>query len=162
MMNPDNFGIVKGRLTKDPIVRDNSDGSKKIQMTIAASDTYKNPADNKRTTQFVPLEAFIPKETVEKKGIGAYALIHQGDKVSVSYSVRNNNYVDKNTNQPVYGIVLQIDTIKLDESKTVTDARLASRMAKEQAAPAPASDSNMEPPTAAETSIPEGECETLE
>ena len=55
--------------------------------------------------------------------------MHIGDKITVSYTVKNNNYTDSATGQPVYGLVLQIETVKLDESKATTAARQAARAA---------------------------------
>ena len=50
-------------------------------------------------------------------------MIHVGDKISAAYTVKNNNYIDKSTNKMVYGLVLQIERISFEESKTTTTAR---------------------------------------
>lgn len=122
MLNLNNYGIVTGRLTTDPFIYQNNDGSRKIRITLAVSDNYKNP-DGKRSTQFLPLEAFIP---VDRK-LGVFDMIHAGDKISAAYTVKNNNYTDKNTNKMVYGLVLQIERISFEESKTTTTARQAAK-----------------------------------
>ena len=122
MLNLNNYGIVTGRLTTDPFIYQNNDGSRKIRITLAVSNNYKNP-DGKRSTQFLPLEAFIP---VDRK-LGVFDMIHAGDKISAAYTVKNNNYTDKNTNKMVYGLVLQIERISFEESKTTTTARQAAK-----------------------------------
>ena len=122
MLNLNNYGIVTGRLTTDPFIYQNSDGSRKIRITLAVSDNYKN-TNGKRSTQFLPLEAFIP---VDRK-LGVFDMIHAGDKISAAYTVKNNNYTDKNTNKMIYGLVLQIERISFEESKTTTTARQAAK-----------------------------------
>lgn len=122
MLNLNNYGIVTGRLTTDPFIYQNNDGSRKIRITLAVSDNYKN-TDGKRSTQFLPLEAFIP---VDRK-LGVFDMIHAGDKISAAYTVKNNNYTDKSTNKMVYGLVLQIERISFEESKTTTTARQAAK-----------------------------------
>lgn len=122
MFNLNNYGVATGRLTADPFVYQNADGSQKVRITLATNDNYKN-ADGKRSTQFLPFEAFIPAE----RNLGVFSMIHSGDKISVAYTVKNNNYRDKNTNEMIYGIVLQIEKISLEESKATTTARQAAK-----------------------------------
>ena len=122
MFNLNNYGVATGRLTADPFVYQNTDGSQKVRITLAASDNYKN-ADGKRSTQFLPFEAFIPAE----RNLGVFGMIHSGDKISIAYTVKNNNYRDKNTNEMIYGIILQIEKISLEESKATTAARQAAK-----------------------------------
>ena len=122
MLNLNNYGIVTGRLTTDPFIYQNSDGSRKIRITLAVSDNYKN-TNGKRSTQFLPLEAFIP---VDRK-LGVFDMVHAGYKISAAYTVKNNNYTDKNTNKMIYGLVLQIERISFEESKTTTTARQAAK-----------------------------------
>lgn len=117
MFNLNNYGVATGRLTADPFVYQNADGSQKVRITLATNDNYKN-ADGKRSTQFLPFEAFIPAE----RNLGVFSMIHSGDKISVAYTVKNNNYRDKTTNEMIYGIVLQIEKISLEESKATTTA----------------------------------------
>ena len=122
MFNLNNYGVATGRLTADPFVYQNTDGSQKVRITLATNDNYKN-ADGKRSTQFLPFEAFIPAE----RNLGVFDMIHTGDKISVAYTVKNNNYRDKTTNEMIYGIVLQIEKISLEESKATTAARQAAK-----------------------------------
>ena len=125
MFNIENHGIISGRLTAEPFVFDNSDGSRKIRINLASRNNYRNK-DGSRGAQFIPLESFLPARRA-RKGNGVFDLMHIGDKITVSYTVKNNNYTDSATGQPVYGLVLQIETVKLDESKATTAARQAAR-----------------------------------
>lgn len=126
MKNIRNYGIVTGRLTKDPAVYNNSDGSRKIRFTVAAQNQFTD-SDGNRGSQFIPLEAFIPAKQADN---GPFDYLDCGDLVSCSYTVQNNNYKDRN-GEMVYGLVLLVDSIALLESRTSKEARLA---AKESAA----------------------------
>ena len=119
MMNINNYGIVTGRLSQDVTFFTNRDGSRKARFTVASTNAYKN-ADGTRSAQFVPLEAFIPADS--KSSI--YDLLAKGMLVSVQYTVLNNNYTDRD-GTPHYDLVLQSETVRLQESKAVTDARRA-------------------------------------
>ena len=98
--NLSNYGVLTGRLTQDPQIFNNSDGSKKVKMTIATQNNYKD-ANGERSSQFIPTEAFIPAGSA-KEGIGPYALMHQGDKVTAMTTLKN-NYTDKNA-ELAYGM----------------------------------------------------------
>ena len=122
MKNIRNYGIVTGRLTKDPPDYTNNDGSRKIRFTVAAQDHFTDGGGN-RGSQFIPLEAFIP---AKQTGKGPYDYLDCGDLVSCSYTVQNNNYKDKG-GEMVYGLVLLVDSIALLESRTSKEARLAAK-----------------------------------
>lgn len=123
MRNMRNFGIVTGRLTKDPDFHDNRDGSRKVRFTIAAQNQFADK-DGKRGSQFLPLEAFL---SYKQEGNGVYDYLGQGDLVSCSYTILNNNYKDKNGNM-VYGLSLLVDTVTLLETKASKEARLAAKV----------------------------------
>ena len=120
MKNIRNYGMVTGRLTADPDVRVNADGSRKVRFTVAVQNSYADK-DGKRGSQFLPLEAFI---SADRSGDGAYGCINGGDLVSCSYTVNNNNYTDKH-GQKVYGLVLLVSEIALLETKASKAARRA-------------------------------------
>lgn len=123
-----NFSAI-GRLTQDPTVFDNKDGSKKVRFTLACKDNFTSKdKDGKETygSQFLPVEAFVSAAQAQKSGIGVYASMHKGDLVAVSGSIQNNNYTDKGGVQH-YDLVLHIETRDLLEPKSVTDARQVNR-----------------------------------
>lgn len=132
-MNIRNHGVAIGRLTRDPKVFDNTDGSKKVMLTLACQDNFKG-SDGKRGTQFVPVVAFIPKD---KFGLGVYAYMHKGDLVSVEYNVRSGSYEDANK-ETVYTTELYVQSVDLMENAATTQARAAQAAA--SAAPAPAAE----------------------
>lgn len=109
MANIKNMGIAIGRLTKDPVVFPNKDGSKKVMITLAVQDNYK-AADGTRGTQFIALEAFVSNKNTGKS---VYDYMHKGDKVGVEYTVRTNNYKDSKTGEDVYSQVLFIQSADL-------------------------------------------------
>lgn len=135
MANVRNFGVVTGRLSKDVVGFPNADGSRKFMITVAVPNNYKSTNDKGESvveSEFISLEGFVPAD----KQDGVYTLMHEGDLVSIEYSVRSNNYVDKQ-GVAQYGQVLRINTdgIALLETKAVTEAR-AQKKAAEAAAQA--------------------------
>ena len=127
-MNIRNFGVAEGRLTRDPYIVENRDGSKKVMLTVAAQNDFKNK-DGKRDSQFISLEGFIPAG----KDAGVYTLLHKGDMVGLGYTVRTNNYTDKN-GETVYSQVLFIQTVDLRETKAAAAAHAAGSAAAPAAA----------------------------
>ena len=118
MFNLDNHGILTGRLVnmKSFTCRDSS---KRMLLTIAVQDNFRNRQGTK-AAQFIPVSAFVPSS--QKRSI--YDYIYKGDKISVAYSLRNNNYRDKNGNMH-YEIEIFAEDVKIQEPKSVTDARHA-------------------------------------
>lgn len=119
-----NFQVI-GRLTQDPAVFDNKDGSKKVRFTVAAKDNFAGK-DGERGSQFLPCEAFISADSAAKNGIGIYGNMHKGDMVAVTGQIQNNNYKDKAGDQH-YELVLHVETRDLMEPKSVTDQRAINR-----------------------------------
>ena len=119
MMNLSNYGMLTGRLAKDPLVFDNKDGSRKIKLTLAVQNNYRNSKTGEYEAQFIPVEAFIPSG---KTGLGAFDYMHKGDKITVQYAVKATHYIDVNSNE-LYAVVLQIENIRLDETRTNTETK---------------------------------------
>ena len=110
-----------GRLTQDPIVFDNSDGSKVVIVKLACK-TGRVDANGEPVTEFEDFRRFITKDAA---GLGPFAHIHKGDLVGVSGTWRADKpYTDKGGNT-VYpdGRKAWIDQIEFLEPKSVTDAR---------------------------------------
>lgn len=118
MRNIRNYGVLTGRLTKEPMIYDNRDGSRKIRFTLAVQDSFTDSEGN-RGSQFIPLEAFI---SAKKQGNGVYDYLDRGDFITCSYTVQNNNYTDKN-GEKVYGLALLVDTVSILESRASKEAR---------------------------------------
>lgn len=101
-MNPNNIGLVVGRMARDAqLLATNADGSKRYSLTVAVENNYKNRA-GERTAEFVSVEKFVGAGKSE----GIIPQLKKGDEVSVAFTVKNNNYVDTAGKQ-VYGIKLE-------------------------------------------------------
>lgn len=140
-MNTRNFGIAEGRLTRNPAILMNKDGSAKVKLTIAAQDNFQNKDSGKRGSQFINLDAFVRAEKVDTC---VYNAMHEGDLICAHYTVKTNNYKDAD-GKDVYDQILQIQEVDLRESKSVTDARAAKKAAEaagETSAPVEAMDAD--------------------
>jgi len=120
MSNLRNMYLFEGRLAKAPIFLDNKDGSKKVLLTIAIQNDFKNKKTGDKDSQFIPFQGFI----AAGKGKGVYDFIEKGSLIGGAAELRNNNY-DAADGTKVYGIVNVIQKIDLKESKSTTDARHA-------------------------------------
>lgn len=127
MSNPRNNGVLVGRLANDPQVFENRDGSKKVRITLMVDRNYTN-AQNERQSDAIDVEAFINKAA---NGTGPYANVHKGDLVSVQTTLRKDVY-PKN-GETVYELKVVAEEITFLEPKSVTQARLAERVAKAEA-----------------------------
>ena len=128
MSNPANMGTLVGRLARDPKFFENKDGSKKVLFTVYADRNY-TTGNGERPSDAIPVEAFVSNQ---KPGHGAYDHVHQGDLVALVYSLQAQTF--ERNNERVYETKIVIDEIKFLESRQVTQARLADRVAKLEAA----------------------------
>ncbi len=122
-----NFGVAIGRLAQDPVVFDNSDGSKKVKLKLAIQDNYKSGPDNTKQTRFVEFDAFVSADKATKSGLGVYGMIHKGDLVGLNYTLQPNTY--EKGGETVYVTNLMVQSVDMMESKTVTAARAAKNAA---------------------------------
>lgn len=127
-MNPRNNANVTGRLAGDPKVFTNADGSRKVAFTVFADHDYVTKSTGERGSDKVPVEAFIRKEV---EGLGVYDFIHQGDLVRVDFKLAEEAYPSKKTGEMVYTLKASVEDITLLENKSVTQARLAKRVAEQ-------------------------------
>ena len=123
MINHSNVGIMSGRLTQDVTVFNNKDGSRKVFVKLAVARNYK-AKDGTTPTDFIQAEGFVQ---AGQKGNGPYDYMHKGDKVSIEYELRSSEF-EKN-GEKVYAQAPFIRSVQLQESKRVTDARMAARAA---------------------------------
>lgn len=131
MANLHNHGLLKGRLTSDPSVFDNKDGSKKVKFTLAVARAYKN-ADGTRTSDFIPVEAFVSKDS---NAMNIYNNIKKGDLISVAIEMRSNVYTDKQ-GKNVYDVFNLITAVQFEESKASVDRRRAAAATENSVEPA--------------------------
>lgn len=127
MSNPRNNATVIGRLTRDPKVFPNKDGSKKVSFTVAADQNFTN-AQGERGTDYVPVEAFVRAST---NGTGPFANIHEGDLVALNIRLRQDRYM-KNGEEK-FELKAIVEDITFLEPRSVTQNRLNERVAKAEA-----------------------------
>lgn len=125
MSHPLNTASIVGRLARDPKRFENKDGSEKVKFTVMVDRPWKN-ADGTRGSDAIPVEAFIRKEIDFAKT--PFAMIHQGDQVALTTSLRSDTYNDSQ-GEKVYTLKVVVDNISFLEPKSVTDGRLAERQA---------------------------------
>lgn len=89
-LNLNNFGIVSGRLTKDPQVFQNADGSQKVCITVAARRNYV-PKDGAADVDYIDCEVFVPAGDVLK----VLNYLEKGTAVTIAYTQMKVFYEDK-------------------------------------------------------------------
>jgi single-strand binding protein len=105
--------ILMGRLTKDPEIRQSSDGSTSIARYNLAVDRrfgHKNGENNEGNTDFIPCVAF------GKSGEFAEKYLHKGTKVVVTGRIQTGNYTNKD-GQRVYTTDVIVEDQEFAESK---------------------------------------------
>ncbi|MET3959870.1 single-strand DNA-binding protein [Rhodococcus sp. OAS809] len=128
-INANNFAKVTGRLTRDPIFFENSNGSKTVKLTLAYSEEFVRSGNAEPQARFVELTAYVP----EGSGEGPYAYVVRGSKIAVFYEPYTQ--VFKRGGKTVYEPTNEIKGVTLEETKAETAAR---RQRNESEAGAPA------------------------
>lgn len=117
-MNIDNFGIATGRISSEIRIFGNHNRSRTVRFTIAVPNSYTNP-DGSRGSQFLPFTDFIPANVKTNR---IYDSLEIGDRVSIQYTLMNNNYIDGDGVQH-YDLSLRVDSIKYAETRAAKEAR---------------------------------------
>lgn len=119
-MNQRNFGVVEGRLVRNPVFKDNKDGSRKVLLTVAARQNFvsNNNGNSGVGSDFIQLQAYI----AAGKTNTAYDIMQQGDMVGFEYTVRSNAYTDDNGTEH-YTQALAVQSVDLKETKSQAAAR---------------------------------------
>ena len=115
-MNQRNFGVVEGRLVRNPVFKDNKDGSRKALLTVAARQNFAK--ENIVGSDFIQLQAYI----AAGKTNTVYDIMQQGDLVGLEYTVRSNAYTDDNGTEH-YTQALNVQSVDLKETKSQAAAR---------------------------------------
>lgn len=125
-----NAVILEGRLAENPRVNVNSDGSKGVMITLI-HDTGRKNKEGKAITSRINVRAFI-RAGVES--VTPYEMCHEGDLIGVQGEVRCDAPYMKDgvTVYPSQYILAQ--KMEFKESKSVTDARRAKKVAEAAAA----------------------------
>lgn len=151
MSNPFNNGTAIGRLARDPQVFDNTNGSKKIIITVMVDDNFRSGPEKKAKSHGIPIETYIAPGAP----LGGWGSIHKGDLIGQDYRVDTTPYTKNG--EKVYPITLVAEGFpQFLESKSVVDARRAANIAEaNKAAQAEAA------PAAAAPTAEESELESL-
>lgn len=120
-INVRNFGTATGRLTKPVVTFDNKDGSAKKVITLALRDNFKSK-DGEVGSQFVDFTAFVAAGA----NAPVYDMIHEGDLVTITYELRNDNWTDASNNKH-FDLQLRVVGVDMLESKATTEARAKER-----------------------------------
>lgn len=124
MANARNSGHLIGRLARDPYVSTNQDGSHTVLFTLMVDRNYTN-AEGGRDADAISVEAFVPNRA---SSLGPFALIHQGDLVGVTTTLRQDHYT-KSDGTEAFVLKVIAEDVTFLEPKGVTQNRLANRVA---------------------------------
>jgi len=124
-----NYAAVSGRLSRKIYPRQNTNGSKTIQGTIAirVSDEL---------TDFIPFKAFVNKDTA---GNGPWDLVSKGDHVVLTGRLNATPYVDKNGEKVYPPADFIVSSIEISEKAEIRNQRRAEQAEAEKQAAATAS-----------------------
>lgn len=130
--NPNNNGNATGRLAKDPVQFTNAkDGSTTVLFTVMADRNYTDKNTGQVPSDAVPISAWVaPGKSVNETVFG---YMHRGDQVKIDYAVRSSEPYQKNGETIYPPIQLAPEFVTLLEPKSVTQARLAKRLAETEA-----------------------------
>lgn len=124
MINAMNFGLICGRLTKDPVYFENADGSFNVILNLASKRNFKSGKDHEYQSDFIEFRGFIPKGTANK---GVYGYLGTGDKVLIQYTMRS--VVSEKKKEKTYYQSCFIEGVQILEGRTVRENRRAEKNA---------------------------------
>ena len=122
MSNPFNNGTSVGNAAREPKIFEHANGGATVKLNVYARNTFKNKSTGKVESEIVELTGYV----ADAKNLGVFGCIGAGDRVAVSYSLKTDNYTDKDGNKH-YPLVARIDTVQLIDSKKESEARAARR-----------------------------------
>lgn len=123
MSNIANNVTTIGRLTSDPVLFKNQDGSRRVRLTVAARNNFTS-RDGSVKSQFVSLTKLLPAD----RGNGAFDYMHEGDLIGFGSHVESDSY--QKNGETIYVQTLEIDTVDLSlESKAVRIERFNKKQA---------------------------------
>lgn len=148
MSNPFNSGTVVGHAASEPRFFENRAGGATVKLAVFARNAFINKNTGEVESEIVELTGYV----ADINSPGVFGLIHTGDRVAVSYSLRTDRFTDKNGVEQ-FQLVARIDTVQLIDSKSESAARAAKRGAK-VSAKAPAKQPAMAGATAQQDNPP--------
>ncbi len=95
-INQRNLVMLEGRLTVDPVVFQNRDGSEKWLLKLAVDRPYrKNAKDDQPTADFIPVESFVGAQQVHANQRGLLPYLTKGSALQVMATIQTGSYTDK-------------------------------------------------------------------
>lgn len=107
-MSTANHVTLYGFLPRDPQIRENSDGSHKILMTIGTEMGAMDKETGKPIVSYVNTEAFVPAASPM---LNVYNKLVKGSTVLVDAEIRSGQYADKQTGETVYTQTVHITNL---------------------------------------------------
>lgn len=129
-INFNNYGILEGRVVRDPKAFTNNGGTAYV-FTLAIDRNYTDKS-GKTPTDFVDVKGFVSKSAQEAGKGRVYDYIKKGNTVQVAFTVES--FVKANNGDTEYGRTLRVTEVHLVRS---SKANFENRQAENQV-PAPA------------------------
>lgn len=130
-----NMFNIAGRLTADPSLFKNTDGSATALFTVAVQRDYKKKGTTQADSDFVQCSKYISADQMKSGSTGVIAYMQKGRLVSVSGSIRSWAKQDAN-GETKRGMNFVAEKISLlDGSKTANAAKNAAVQAGNVATP---------------------------
>lgn len=125
MSNPFNSGTIVGHAASEPKLFPNKAGGATVKLAVFARNAFVSKSTGEVESEIVELTSYIPNVNVP----GVFGLIHTGDRVAISYSLKTDRYTDREGVER-FQLVARVDTVQLIDSKSESAARAAKRGAK--------------------------------
>ena len=118
-----NTVILDGRISHEPKLFENTDGSHKLVGKVAVTRTYAN-RNGEYETDYIPFQKYLRK-SMSTAQVDRFASLNKGDLVRIQGTLRNNNHADKETGEMIYETIIEMDDFYAKESKTAKAERQA-------------------------------------
>lgn len=121
-MNPRNHCILEGNLARNPEIKTNTDGSRRVLVTLAVNRDYKSK-DGEYPVDYLSCEAYYGKNA---KGNGVFDRVVAGSRIILIGELRSAMWTDAEGKKH-YKQFFFVTEPKYGESKAVTDNRIAKK-----------------------------------
>ena len=120
-MNPRNHCILEGNLARNPEIKVNTDGSRRVLITLAVNRDYKDK-NGEYPVDYLSCEAYYGKNA---KGNGIFDRVVKGSHIILIGELRSAMW--ETNGERHYKQFFFVTEPKYGESKTVTDGRIAKK-----------------------------------
>ena len=119
MSNPLNHGLVMGHAASEPKISPELRRRSNSKMAVFARNAFVNKTTGEVESEIVELTSYLPDANVR----GVFGLIHTGDRVAISYSLKTDHFTTKDGIEQ-FQLVARIDSVQLIDSRAEPAARL--------------------------------------